>query len=115
MEKKVNQIMTELGMNPESSRTFAWLKEVILMAVDIDTWQSDYLEIIGRREGITRERVRQMIHKAVWDNWNANSKTVLEKHFDSIELNFEYIKPNHIEFIALISNELKKIEFLKTL
>jgi hypothetical protein len=107
MEKKVNQIMTELGMNPESSRAFAWLKEVILMAVDIDTWQSDYLEIIGRREGITRERVRQILHKTVWDNWNANSKTVLENHFGSIELNFEYEKPNHIEFIVLVANELK--------
>lgn len=113
MEKEVNQIMTELGMNPESSRTFAWLKEVILMAVNIDTWQRDYLEIIGRREGVTRERVRQMLHKAVWDNWNANSKFVLENHFSSIELNFEYEKPDHIEFITLISNELKKVEFLQ--
>lgn len=35
------------------------------MAVqDLDSWQAGYLEYTGQRENVTRERVRQMLHKA---------------------------------------------------
>ena len=60
------QILKELDMAPESHRDFGWLKEVILMAVDnpLD-WKIQYAEYIGKRENITRERVRQIKEKSI--------------------------------------------------
>ena len=111
MESELNQILTELGMNPlGGKRDFALLKEAILLAVRYpNTWQVRYLELIGKREGITRERVRQILYKAVWDQWDIRSFFVLNNHFsDPIQTKFERVKPNHIEFITLLSEELRK-------
>lgn len=111
IKTEVAQIMVELNMNPDDEqRSFRWLKELIFLAVyHPNNWQDNYLEDIGKREGLTRERVRQILYKAVWNNWNASSKDILERHFGySIQTKFRHVKPNHIEFITLISNELRK-------
>ena len=111
LETELDHILAELGMNPlGDKRDFAWLKEVTLLAVRYpNTWQARYLELIGKREGITRERVRQILYKAVWDNWNAHSAAVFVNHFGaSIQIQFERVKPTHIEFITLLSEELRK-------
>ena len=111
MEAELDEILRELGMDPDSERRdFQWLKEVILLAVRYpNTWQVRYLELIGKREGITRERVRQILYKAVWDQWDIRSFFVLNNHFsDPIQTKFERVKPNHIEFVTLLSEELRK-------
>ena len=107
---ELEQILSELGMAPESHRDFGWLQEVILMAVcDPQSWEAEYAEYIGKRESITRERVRQILHKAAWNNWNVNSKDVLKNHFGAdVQMNFEHIKPNHVEFIKLIADNLRE-------
>jgi hypothetical protein len=101
--------LTDLGMEPTKRRDHICLKEAILMAVqDPDSWQAGYLEYIGQRENVTRERVRQMLHKAAWKSWSVNSKEVLAGHFNHpIQTDFEYAKPNHIELITLISKEME--------
>ena len=109
-EAEVDQILTELGMGYLGNhRDFNWLKEVILFAVhNPNTWQGNYLEMIGKREHITRERVRQILYKAVWDHWNAQSAVILSNHFENpIQTQFERVKPNHIEFITMLSKELR--------
>ena len=95
-------------MAPESHRDFGWLQEVILMAVrDPATWESQYAEYIGKRENITRERIRQILHKAVWNNWKADSVEVIKNHFGAdVQMNFECVKPNHMEFIGLMAENL---------
>ena len=109
----MEQILRELGMAPESHRDFGWLKEIILMAVrDPDTWEAQYAEEIGKREGITRERVRQILHKAVWNHWTQESGRVIEQHFGAdVPMNFEYVKPNHLEFVKLLASVLRDREF----
>lgn len=109
IEYELIQILTDLGMDPVGRRDHLFLKEAILMAIQSpNSWENDYLDCIGRRENITRERVRQMLYKAVWNHWGANSKELLSKHFGHpIRTNFEYVKPNHVEFITLISNEMR--------
>ena len=110
LKEEIDQIFTELSMNhPRYCSGVSWLKELVLIAVrDPDTWDDEYLEYIGKRENITRERVRQILHKAAWDNWSRDSKMVLENHFESpIQIKFEYDKPNHIEFITLIAKEMR--------
>ena len=111
LESELNQILTELDMDPLSNRSdFRWLKEVILLAVRYrNTWQVRYLELIGRRECITRERVRQILYKAVWDKWNVRSAFVLSNYFGHpVQTQFERVKPSHIEFISLLSEKLRK-------
>ena len=110
IETELAEILSELGMASESHRNFGWLQEVILMAVrDPATWEEVYAEYIGKRENITRERIRQILHKAVWNNWNVNSKDVLKNHFgDNVQMKFEYAKPNHVEFIKLIADNLRE-------
>lgn len=111
LEVELDHILTELGMNPlGDKRDFAWLKEVILLAVRYpNTWHVRYLELIGEREGITRERVRQILYKAVWDHWNVRSAFVLSNHFGHpIQTQFERVKPNHIEFISLLLEKLQE-------
>ena len=109
LEDELDLVLTKLDMEP-IFRDFAWLKEVILLAIyEPSTWQESYLEMIGKREGITRERVRQILHKAVWDHWTPQSKQILCMHFGtSVQMQFDYVKPNHIEFITLLSGELRK-------
>ena len=111
LETELDHILAELGMNPlGDKRDFAWLKEVILLAVRYpNTWQARYLEVIGEREGITRERVRQILYKAVWDHWTPQSAHVLSNHFGHlIQTQFERVKPTHIEFISLLSEKLRE-------
>ena len=110
LENELDQILSELCMAPIDHRDFGWLQEVILMAVrDPLSWEAEYAEYIGKRESITRERVRQILHKAVWNNWNVNSKDVLKNHFGAdVQMNFEYVKPNHVEFIKLIADNLRE-------
>ena len=110
LETELDYILAELGMNPlGDKRDFAWLKEVILLAVRYpNTWQARYLELIGKRECITRERVRQVLYKAVWDRWTPESVHVLGNHFGHhIQTQFERVKPNHIEFVTLLSEGLR--------
>ena len=109
LETEVDHILAELGMNPLGNRReFHWLKEVVLHAVfHPDSWKENYLELIGKREGITRERVRQILYKAVWDKWNVRSAFVLSNYFGHpVQTQFERVKPSHIEFIALLSEQL---------
>ena len=111
MEKELNQILLELGMDPGGNRReFQWLKEVIGLAVRRpSTWQESYLEFIGRREGIARERVRQILYKAAWDHWTPRSIHILSEHFGHpIQTQFERVKPTHIEFISLLSEKLRE-------
>ena len=110
LEAELDQILIELSMAPESHRDFGWLQEVILMAMrDPQSWEAEYAEYIGKRECITCERVRQILHKAVWNNWNVNSKAVLKNYFGvDVQMNFEYVKPNHVEFIKLIADNLRE-------
>ena len=110
IETELAEILSELGMAPESHRDFGWLQEVIMMAVRHPViWELQYAEYIGKRENITRERIRQILHKAVWNNWNVNSKDVLKNHFGAdVRMNFEYVKPNHVEFIKLIADNLRE-------
>ena len=109
LKVELDHILDELNMNP-THRDFAWLKEVILLAVRYpNTWQVRYLEQIGKREGITRERVRQILYKTVWDHWHVRSAFTLSNHFGyPIQAQFEYVKPNHVEFITLLSEELRR-------
>ena len=110
LEQEINQILFVLGMNPVGRRDHMYLRDAILIAVCYPvSWKDNYLGIIGEREGITRERIRQMLHKAVWDNWRRNSKSILTVHFGSqIKTEFEYVKPNHVEFVNLISEKLRE-------
>ena len=109
IEYELIQILTDLGMEPIGRRDHLFLKEAILMAIQSpNSWETDYLDCIGRRENITRERVRQMLHKAAWNHWRVNSKELLSKHFGHpVQTHFEYVKPNHVEFITLISKEMR--------
>ena len=109
LEVELVQILDELGMAPESHRDFRLLKEVILMAVDNPlAWEAQSVEYIGKRENITRERVRQILYKAVWNHWNVNSENILKKHLGMVQTKFEYTKPNHVEFTKLISDSLRE-------
>ena len=110
IETELAEILSELGMAPETHRDFGWLQEVILMAVrDPATWESQYAEYIGKRENITRERIRQILHKAVWNNWKADSGEIIKNHFgDNVQMKFEYAKPNHVEFISLVADNLRE-------
>ena len=105
------QIMIDLGFNSNGRQlAFRWLEEIIILAIYYpDTWQDDYLDSIGKRENLTRERVRQILYKAVWNNWNKESKDILEKHFcHPVQTQFKHVKPNHVEFIELIAYELRE-------
>ena len=111
MEAELDEILRELGMDPDSEcREFQWLKEVILLAVRYpNTWQVRYLERIGKRECITRERIRQILYKTVGDHWNVRSAFVLSNHFGQpIQTKFERVKPTHIEFISLLLEKLQE-------
>lgn len=111
LETELDHLLAELGMNPlGDKRGFALLKEVILLAIRYpNTWQARYLERIGKRECITRERVRQILYKAVWDHWTPQSAHVLSNHFGHpIQTQFERMKPTHIEFISLLSEKLRE-------
>jgi hypothetical protein len=110
LEAELDQILIELSMAPEGHRDFGWLQEVILMAVrDPLSWEAEYAEYIGKRESITRERVRQILYKAVWNNWKVDSKDVIKNHFGAdVQMNFKYVKPNHVEFIKLIADNLRE-------
>ena len=110
IETELAEILSELGMAPESHRDFGWLQEVIMMAVRHPViWELQYAEYIGKRANITSERIRQILHKAAWNNWNVNSKDVLKNHFGAdVQMNFEYVKPNHVEFIKLIADNLRE-------
>lgn len=107
---ELEQILSELCMAPTDHRDFGWLQEVILMAVrDSLSWEAEYAEYIGKRENITRERIRQILHKAVWNNWKADSGEIIKNHFgDNVQMKFEYVKPNHVEFIKLIADNLRE-------
>ena len=110
METELDEILRELGMDPlGDKRDFALLKEVILLAVRYpNTWQARYLERIGKRECITRERIRQILYKTVWDHWNVRSAFVLSNHFGHpIQTQFERVKPTHIELVTLLAKELR--------
>ena len=109
LEIELVQILEELGMAPDSHRDFGWLKEVIIMAVRHPLiWEAQWAEYIGKRENITRERVIQILHKAVWNHWNLNSENIIKKHFEAVQVQFEYVKPNHIELIKLIAEGLRE-------
>lgn len=111
MTAELDRIMIKLNTGPLGNRqSYAWLKELILDAVYCpDRWQEDSLTKIGKRESITRERVRQILCKAVCDNWSNQSKSILEEHFGyPLQARFKYVKPDPVEFITLISNELRK-------
>ena len=108
---ELDHILAKLGMNPLGDRQeFAWLKEAIMIAVWWpNTWRVCYLERIGEWEGITRERVRQVLYKVVWDHWTPQSVHILSEHFGRpIQTQFKRVKPTHIEFITLLSEELLK-------
>ena len=109
LEIELVQILEELDMAPDSHRDFGWLREVIIMAVrNPFTWDAQWAEYIGKRENITRERVTQILHKAVWNHWNLNSENIIKKHFGAVQAQFEYVKPNHIELIKLIAEGLRE-------
>ena len=110
LEAELAEILSELGMASESHRDFGWLQEVILMAVRHPViWELQYAEYIGKRENITRERIRQILYKAVWNNWKADSGEIIKNHFGAdVQMNFEYVKPNHVEFIKLIADNLRE-------
>ena len=110
LETELNDVMVSLGMDPEEHRYFAWLRDLVLLAaVHPDSWQDKYLIKIGLVENVTYERIRQILYKTAWDHWSANSKAVLHNHFgESLEISFAFGKPNHEEFILLLSNALRK-------
>ena len=110
MEKELDEILIELGMNPYEKRDFLWIKEAVLLAINNpETWKNKLLENFGRRANVTRERVRQILGKATWNNWTRKSKEVFIKRFgESIKFNFEFEKPHYGEFVALISNCLRE-------
>ena len=110
IETELAEILSELGMAPESHRDFGWLQEVIMMAVRHPViWELQYAEYIGKRANITSERIRQILHKAAWNNWKADSGEIIKNHFgDNVQMKFEYVKPNHVEFIKLIADNLCK-------
>lgn len=109
LEIEINHILYALKMDP-THRDFQWLKEVILLAVyNPNTWQEIYLELIGQRESITRESVRYFLHKTAWDRWTPRSAHILSEYFGHpIQMQFERVKPTHIEFISLLSEKLRK-------
>ena len=111
IEVELEQILIQLGMDHDgNNRGFRWVKEVTLHAIfHPDCWKENYLELIGKREGVTREHVRQILYKAVWDNWTPKSAHVLGNHFGNpIQTKFECVKPNHIELVTLLSEQLRE-------
>jgi len=112
VKSELDIVFAKLGMDRQGlRRDVILLKELILIAVQYpDCWERmGYSEQIGMHYGITRERVRQIFYKTVWDNWSSESAIVLEKHFDhSIEKNFKCVKPDHVEFVNLLSSNLRK-------
>ena len=55
IEYELFQILTDFGMEPVGRRDHLFLKEAILMAIQSpNSWKTDYLDCIGRRENITR-------------------------------------------------------------
>ena len=111
IETELDQILAKLGMDPLGFRlSFRWLKEVILYAVyNPNTWRESYLDLLGKAEANTHEFVRQSLYKAVWDHWTPRSVHILSEHLGHpVQTKFKYVKPNHIEFITLLSEELRK-------
>ena len=106
IEKELDELLIELGMNPYEKRDFSWIKEAVLLAINSPkTWKDNLLETFGRRANVTRERVRQILEKAAWNNWTPKSKEVFIKRFgDLAKFDFKYVKPSCTEFVALISN-----------
>lgn len=108
---ELEQIMVDFGINLNGEDSAVkWLTDLIILAIYYpDSWQNDYLDSIGKRENLTHKRVCQMLYKTAWDNWNKEAKAILEAHFGHpIQTQFKYVKPDHIEFISLISDELRK-------
>ena len=110
IEKELDELLIELNMNPYERQEFAWIKEAVLLAINNpETWRNNLLENFGRRANVTRERVRQRMEKAAWNNWTRKSKEVFIKRFgDTIKFNFEYAKPHYGELVTLISNCLRE-------
>lgn len=109
LETELNDIMVELAIDPEEHRYFAWLRDLVLLAaVHPDSWQDKYLIKIGLVENVTYERIRQILYKTAWDHWSVHAETVLYNHFShSLQISFAFGKPNHEEFILLLSNALR--------
>ena len=111
LESELNQIFTELGMEPNENRAFMWLKELIMIAVRSPAvWSDSYLEDIGKRENLTRERVRQLLWRTAAEKWNfSKGCEVLCNHFgDSVEINFTIkSKPSAEEFVTLLADNLR--------
>ena len=110
IEKELDELLIELNMNPYERQEFAWIKEAVLLAINNpETWKDNLLETFGRRANVTRERVRQILEKASWNNWTRKSKELLVNRFgDSIKFDFEYTKPHYGEFVTLVSNCLRE-------
>ena len=110
MEKALDELLIELNMNPYERQVFSWVKESALLAINNpETWRDNLLENFGRRANVTRERARQRLEKAAWDNWTLKSKEVFIKRFkEPIKFNFEYSKPHFGEFVTLVSNCLRE-------
>ena len=69
MEKELDEILIEIGMNPYEKRDFLWVKEAVLLAINNpETWNNNLLENLGKKSNITRERVRQILEKTIFKN-----------------------------------------------
>lgn len=110
LEKEVDEILVELNMNPYEKRDFLWVKEAILLAINNPkTWNELLLEKLGKKVNITRERVRQILEKAVWNNWTRKSSELLVERLGAfIKFDFEYSKPHYGEVVEIILNYLRE-------
>ena len=111
IEEELNQIFLEMGLGGNGYvKGTAWLKELIMIGVrNPEDLKKDWLEIIGRKNGVTRELVRFSMHKAAADYWKPTTKVIMEKHFGvPLEYKFLYAKPDQIEFVTLLYAKLRE-------
>ena len=108
---ELDQIFAELGMgDTEYRRGAAWLKALVLFAVDCPkSWQKGHLELLGKMNNITRERVRVILWRTAAEKWNYKCwEDLCERFGYSVEVHFEIAsKPNTYEFVALLADNLR--------
>ncbi len=111
IEEELNELFIEIGLDGNGYvKGTAWLKELIMIGVqNPEDLKKDWFEIIGQKNGVTRELVRFSTHKAAADHWKPNTKVIMEKHFGApFEYKFLYVKPNQIEFVTLLYTKFRE-------
>lgn len=112
LEAELGEIFAEMETgNPRHRQGVPLLKELILVAVRYpESWEKGSLEAFGRRYGVTRERIRQILWRTAAEIWHIKyRKSLCERFGHPIELKFTVIsKPNTKDFVTLFADNLRE-------